>query len=405
MSEPSTLRNNIAKAGEYINAAKAALNAFVRPENPCPEVAAQANVPVTYCSSGEVGTNNDEYKTTISQAMINCLQSLHNGVTISFNKAALNYLRNQIVIYEEYKFYQLSKPTAHDGGNNWRKMEKKGPATSIYTKIHATLNIDGGKGVIVIRKSDKEYIGNIISRLSGGGGSAYEYIFVLEESKIPFESVGNPEPHNNASLKKAEQERNNALRELETARSNLAKSTGSNSAALEAALKNAANARSELNRLKGNASSKNAASAAALEKALKNVESAKGELAAAKAEADALKAAASNKQRNNTGASTNTMNAFTAARQASLNRTRKVAAVQNTQQGLLSSTFNTRTAAQKAQASGSVRNRQENSMIAAANRVRKASGIKPAKGAWTPKVPRNGGKKMQRQSRIRKTRR
>lgn len=399
MSAPSTLKTNIEEAGRYINAAKAALNAFVRPENPCPEVTPQANVPVTYCSSGEVGTNNDEYKTTISQAMINCLEAMHNGVKISFNKDALKYLKKELVLNPDYKYYELSKPKPVVASNNWHKMEK-GAETSSYTKIHATLNIDDkNNGVIVIRKSDKEYSGNIISRLSGGGES-HEYIFVLEESKTPFVSVGNPEPHNNASLREAEKQRNNALRELEQAKANLAKSS-SNSAALEAAQKNAANARSALNTLKVNVSSKNAA----LEKALANVASARDELAAAKAEADALKAAASNKQRNNAGASTNTMNALTAARQASLNQTRKVAADQNTKQEPILSIFNTRTAAKKAQASGSVRNRHTNSMIAAANRVRAASGIKPATGAWTPKVPRKGGKKIHRQSRTRKTRR
>jgi hypothetical protein len=322
----ATLKNNIEKAGEYINAAKAALNSFVRPENPCPEVAAQRNETVAFCSSGEVSNDVAAYKNEISSKMIECLTDLHSGVKINFNKDALKYLNREIILHTEYKYYRLSKPTAHAGTNNWRILEQNGPATSIYTKIHATLNIDdNNNGVIVIRKSDGLYKGNIVSRLSGGG-SAHEYIFVLEESKIPFESAGNPESHNNAGLKEAEKQRNNALKELEKARTNLAvaKSSGINSAALEAAQKNASNARSELNVLKANAASKNGASAAALEKALQNVESARGELAAAKAEAEELRVAA-NKQRNNAAASTNAMRTLNAVRQASLNQTRRVA--------------------------------------------------------------------------------
>ena len=351
----ATLKNNIEKAGEYINAAKAALNSFVRPENPCPEVAAQRNETVAFCSSGEVSNDVAEYKNEISSKMIECLTDLHSGVKINFNKDALKYLNREIILHTEYKYYRLSKPTPHAGTNNWRILEQKGPATSIYTKIHATLNIDdNNNGVIVIRKSDGFYKGNIVSRLSGGG-SAHEYIFVLEESKIPFESAGNPELHNNAGIKEAEKQRNNALKELEKARTNLAvaKSSGINSAALEAAQKNAANARSELNVLKANAASKNAASAATLEKALQNVESARGELAAAKQQAEELRAAL-NKQHNNAAASTNAMKTLNAARQASLNQTRRVAANQNMQQGLLSSVINTRTAAEKAQAVGRV---------------------------------------------------
>ena len=352
----TTLQNNIEKAGKYINAAKAALNNFVRPENPCPEVAE----PETYCSSGEVGTDEEAYQKTIADAMIACLSNLHDGVTITFNKDAKKYLNREIILHTDYKFYRLSKPAESPGSNSWRKLEKKGPETSIYTKIHAALNINGTDGVIVIRKSDGLYKGNIVSRLSGGG-SAHEYIFTLEESKISLEPSGNPQPHNNASLKEAESQRNNALKELATAKEaakaelNAAKRNGVASAteALRLAKEEMAAAQLERNVARQQLEEIKATSAAtAAEKA-----ATEAERNAARKEVEDLKAA-SQKQKNNATASSSAMNALTAARQASLNNTRRAAAYQTENQGLLSSVINTRTAAEKAQAVGAVRNSQ-----------------------------------------------
>lgn len=331
MSEPSTLKNNIEQAGKYINAAKSALNSFVRPENPCPEVAAQGNEKASnVCSVGQVDA---EFVDSVFDQIKNCIIALDKeaGSDLVFEKGSKNHkpTRNILKNAPIGNYYKLYKPTKTETTNYVTRHTLEPLPESPFVEVIMKSEPRGPKGQEVNTLISSEAILPTDApawTAAGGANGTVFYSFGLKFSNEPFEEAAsnNPAPHNNASLKEAEKQRNNALKELEKARSNLAEaqSSGSNSAALEAAQKNAANARSELNALKVNAASKNAVSAAALEKALKNVESARIELNAAKAEAEEAKQqveaakqqaeelkAVNQKQKNN-------------ARQESLNQTR-----------------------------------------------------------------------------------
>lgn len=340
MSEPSTLKNNIEQAGKYINAAKSALNSFVRPENPCPEVPAQGNEKASnVCSVGQVDA---EFIDSVFDQIKNCIIALDKeaGSDLVFEKGSKNHkpTRNILKNAPIGNYYKLYKPTKTETTNYVTRHTLEPLPESPFVEVIMKSEPRGPKGQEVNTLISSEAILPTDApawTAAGGANGTVFYSFGLKFSNEPFEEAAsnNPEPHNNASLKEAEKQRNNALKELEKARSNLAEaqSSGSNSAALEAAQKNAANARSELNALKANAASKNAVSAAALEKALKNVESARSELNAAKAEAEAAKQqaeelrAASQKQKNNAAASINAAEHNKTVRRADTNRFIKAA--------------------------------------------------------------------------------